>query len=59
MYIAFAHGDHSVHIEKENVYCQGIACSGWFDLGLTSAEDQNLDCFKWTANNILIRTIQI
>jgi hypothetical protein len=36
------------------MHCQVIPCTGLFDMGLTSAEGQKLECFKWATNNIFI-----
>ncbi len=41
-----AHRDCSIHIERANMHCQGITCTRSFDMGLKSAEGQNLECFK-------------
>ncbi len=35
------------------MHCQGTACARQVDMGLTSAEIQKLECFKWGANYIL------
>jgi len=48
-----------MHIETTYINCQGIAWTRLFDMGLTSAEDKKLACFKLTANNILITTMKI
>jgi hypothetical protein len=32
--------------ERANMHCQGIACTRSFDMGLTSADGQKLECFK-------------
>jgi hypothetical protein len=55
--LAFIHRDHS--IERANMHCQSIACTRSFDVGLTSAEGQKLECFKCTTNNIIIITLKI
>jgi hypothetical protein len=39
------HRDHSIHIERANMHCQGIACTRSFYLYLTSAEGLKLDQF--------------
>ncbi len=36
-----------------------FAYSRALDMGLTSAEGQKLECFKWAANNVLISTMKI
>ncbi len=36
------------------MYWQGIASTRSFDMGLTSAEVQKLEGFKWTPNHVLI-----
>jgi len=41
------------------MYCRDISFIRSFDLGLTSAEGQKLECFKWAANNIFISTMKI
>ncbi len=35
----------SIHIERANMHCQGIACTRSFYVGLTSAEGKKLECF--------------
>ncbi len=34
------------------MHCQGTTCTRLFEKGWTLAEGQNLECFKWMANNI-------
>jgi len=41
------------------MHCLGIAWTGTFYMGLTSAEGQKLECFKQTANNISTTTVKI
>jgi hypothetical protein len=36
-----------MHIERATMHCPNTACARPFDMGLTSAEDQKPDCFKW------------
>ncbi len=40
------HKDYSIHIETENMHCQGTAFARALDMGLTSADGKNLDCFE-------------
>ncbi len=51
--------DHIIHIERANRHCQGIACTRTFYMGLTSAEDQKLECFESIAKNIFINNMKI
>jgi hypothetical protein len=67
------HRNHCIHIEREHeppepcMHChchactasQCIACTGSFDMGLTSADGQKLKHFKWTENSIPIITVKI
>ncbi len=39
------------------MHCQGIACTRLFYMGLTSAEGQKLECFKWTENHTFINIL--
>ncbi len=41
--------DDSIGIQQATMYWQS---SRSFYMGLTSAEGQKLECFKWAANNI-------
>ena len=41
------------------MHFQGIAWTRSFDMGLTSAEGQKLECFKLRANNIFMRGMKI
>ncbi len=45
----------SIHIERANMHCQGIACTILFHVGLTSAVSQKLKRLKWTAINIFYK----
>jgi hypothetical protein len=49
----------SIHIQRATMHCQGIACTESFDMGLTPAEGQKLECFKWTPNNTFIIALEI
>jgi hypothetical protein len=40
------HRDCSAHIETTNMHCWGIACTRSFEIYLTSAEGQTVECFK-------------
>jgi hypothetical protein len=44
-YLTFQHRDHSMHVERVNMHCQGIACTRSAYIGLTSVEGQKLECF--------------
>jgi hypothetical protein len=57
--IGCMHRDHSIHTERPYMHCHGITCTRSFCAGLTSAEDQMLECFKLTGNNIFIITMKI
>ncbi len=50
---SYPHRDHSIiHLVRASMHCKGISCTRSFNVGLTSAEGQKLECFKRTANNI-------
>ncbi len=42
--------DHSKHIERANMHCQGITCTSLFYVGLTSSRGQKLEFLKGMAN---------
>ncbi len=46
MWNCWNHRDLSLHLERANMHCQGIACTRSFDNGLKSNESQKLECFK-------------
>jgi hypothetical protein len=37
--------NRDMYRERANMYSRGIACATSFDMGLTSAEGQKLECF--------------
>jgi len=41
MAVYVKHRDHIIHIERANMHKHDIVCTRIFDMGLTSAEDQN------------------
>jgi len=41
-----------------NIYREQT-CTWSFYMGLTSAEGQKLECFKWTTNNVFKRSMKI
>ncbi len=47
-----------VYTQRGQIYTV-MACTRSFDTGLTSAEDQKLECFKWTATNIFLTSMKI
>ncbi len=49
----------SIQIDSASMHCQCTAYTKSYDTGLTTAEDQKLQCFRWTANNIFIITMKI
>jgi hypothetical protein len=57
--ICCVHGYGSIHTERANMHCQGIACTRSFDMGLTPTRGQKLECLKWCGNNILIHTMKM
>jgi len=46
-------------MREQGSVCRTFAYSRALDMGLTSAEGQKLECFKWAANNVLISTMKI
>ena len=54
-HICFSHND----ILDLTTSCRFTIFTISFELGLASADGQRLECFKSTANNILIRTLKI
>jgi hypothetical protein len=38
--------DGEMETQRENMHCQGIACTRLFNMVLTSAKGQMLECFK-------------
>ncbi len=48
----------SIHIERANMHCQGIACTRSFYVGLTSAGGKKLECFKRTVNKIFLNAMK-
>ncbi len=49
------HGDGSIQIERDNMYCLGIACSRSFYICLTSSECQKLEYFRCKSNRVYKR----
>jgi hypothetical protein len=48
------HTDWSRHKKRASIHHQGIACTRYFDMGLTSAKGKKLGRLKSEANNIFI-----
>ncbi len=44
--LSFDHRDNIRDTERANMHCWGIACTKSLDMGLTTAKDKKLDCFK-------------
>jgi hypothetical protein len=41
-----AHRDNSINTYRKNMYCHSTAYTRSFNMGLTSAEGEKLECFK-------------
>ncbi len=48
----------SIQRERANMHCKGTACTTSFDMGLTSAEGQKLECFKLMTNYNFISSMK-
>jgi hypothetical protein len=46
IFIEINHRYCNINTQRENMHCQGTACTRSFEIDLTSAEDEKLECFK-------------
>ncbi len=53
IFVCQAHRDCAIHMERISMYGHSIAFTRIIDMGLTSAGNEKLEGFKWTANDIL------
>jgi len=50
---------YCINTYRAHMHCQGIVYTRSFDMGIASAEGQELWCFRLAANNIFINTMKI
>jgi hypothetical protein len=46
IFIEINHRYCNINTQRANMHCQGIACTRSFEIDLTSAKDEKLECFK-------------